>query len=86
MISMQNNGLGFFRGTHVRFGVLEDEEREGQVAASQSHQEVPQQTLGGALLLSLAAVQKGHHPLEGVFHVAFLAGLLAQRHRLTCQT
>lgn len=64
-----------FSDTYVRLGLLEDQERQGEVSLGQTDQVFSEQRLGSALFLSLAAVQKGHHPLENVLHVALGAGL-----------
>lgn len=64
-----------FSDTYVRLGLLEDQERQGEVSLGQTDQVFSEQRLGSALFLSLAAVQKGHHPLEDVLHVALGAGL-----------
>lgn len=60
---------------YIRLGLLEDEERQGEVSLGQADQVLPEQSFGGALFLSLAAVQERHRPLEGVLHVALGAGL-----------
>lgn len=60
---------------YVRLGLLEDEERQGEVSLGQADQVLSEQSFGSALFLSLAAVQERHHPLEGVLHVAFGARL-----------
>lgn len=68
-----------FSDTYVRLGLLEDQERQGEVSLGQTDQVFSEQRPGGALFLSLAAVQKGHHPLEDVLHVALRAGLGIER-------
>lgn len=60
---------------YIRLGLLEDEERQGEVSLGQADQVLSEQSFGGALFLSLAAVQERHRPLEGVLHVALWAGL-----------
>lgn len=60
---------------YIRLGLLEDEEWQGEVSLGQADQVLSEQSFGGALFLSLAAVQERHHPLEGVLHVALGAGL-----------
>lgn len=62
--------------TYIRLGLLEDEQRQGEVSLSQADQVPSEQSFGSALFLSLAAVQERHHPLEGVLHVALRAGLV----------
>lgn len=62
--------------TYIRLGLLEDEERQGEVSLSQVDQVLSEQSFSSALFLSLAAVHERHHPLEGVLHVAFGAGLV----------
>lgn len=61
---------------YIRLGLLEDEQRQGEVSLSQVDQVLSEQSFGRTLFLSLAAVQERHHPLEGVLHVAFRAGLV----------
>lgn len=68
--------------THVRFGVLEDDEGQGEVSLGQADQVLSEQRFSGALSLSLTSMQERHHPLEGVLHVALSAGLEIERHSL----
>lgn len=68
-----------FSDAYVRLGLLEDQERQGEVSLGQTDQVFSEQRLGGALFLSLTAVQKGHHPLEDVLHIALRAGLGIER-------
>lgn len=67
--------------THVRSGVLEDAEGSAEVGLGQADQELPQQGSGCPRPLPLTAVQEGHHPLEGVLHVALGVGLRSWRDR-----
>jgi len=65
--------------TYVRFGVLENDERQGEVLLRQADQILCEQRFSSILSLSLTAVQEWHHPLEGIFHVALCAGLETER-------
>lgn len=66
--------------TCSRFGVLENDVRPSEVFPGQADQVLSEQRFSSALCLPLTAVQEGHHPLEGVFHVALDAGLIIERH------
>lgn len=68
--------------TYVRFGVLEDDEGQGEVSLGQADQVLSEQRLGSTLFLSLTAMQERHHPLEGIFHVTLGAGLVIETHLL----
>lgn len=61
--------------TNIRFGVLEDDKRQGEVLLGQANQVLCKQRSGCTFFLSLTAVQKRHRPLEGIFHEALRAGL-----------
>lgn len=65
---------------YVRLGVLEDEERQGEVTPGQADQILGEQGPGRAFSLTLAPVQEWNHPLEGVLHVALGPGLMTDRH------
>lgn len=70
----------FVWDTCVGFGVLEDDEGQGEVLLGQADQVLSEQGLSRALFLPLASVQEWHHPLGGVFHVALGGGLLTEKH------
>lgn len=59
--------------TDIRFGVLEDDERQGEVLLGQADQVLGEQRFGSTHVLTLTAVEERHHPLEGIFHVALKA-------------
>lgn len=61
--------------THVRLGVLEYFEGEGEVLLGQADQVLPQEAVSGAGGSALAAVQEGDHPLVHILHIPLLGGL-----------
>lgn len=67
---------------YVRLGVLEDEERQGEVVLGQADQIVFEQGFGCTFSPPLAPVQEWNHPLEGVLHVALAPGLMRNKHPL----
>lgn len=68
--------------TCVRFGVLENDERQAEVLLRQGDQVFSEEGFGSTRFLALTAVQERHHPLEGVFHVAVSSGLERERRLL----
>lgn len=69
--------------TYIRFGVLEDDEGQGEVLLGLVDQVLAEKRLSSALFLPLTAMQERHHPLEGIFYVALGVGLVRGRHSLS---
>lgn len=65
--------------TYIRFGVLEDDEGQGEVSLGLADQIFSEQRLCSTLLLPLTPMQEWHHPLEDIFHVTLRAGLLKEK-------